>query len=413
MEKRRVVVTGLGAITPLANNVEETWLGLCEGKSGISRVESFDTTDIASKIAGQIRNFNILDYISKKEARRMDPYVHYALAASIQAMQDSKLNPKYPEKLGIITGTGIGGMQTFEKQTEVFLKQGPRKISPFFIPMMISNMGAGQLAIYFKAKGVNFNVVSACASSANAIGEAYRAIKFGAVDAVIACGTEAAITPLTLAGFSIMKALSKRNDSPETASRPFDKERDGFVLSEGAATLILEEYESARNRGARIYAELVGYGATSDAFHMTMPPPDAEGGTRAMNNAIKNANISPADIQYLNAHGTSTPLNDKSETKAIKTVFGDYAYKIKINSTKSMLGHSLGATGALESLVTVKSIQEQKIHPTINLTHPDPECDLDYTPGETIPLDIQYAMTNSFGFGGHNAVLIFKKYEEE
>jgi len=413
MEKRRVVVTGLGAITPLANNVEGTWLGLCEGKSGISRVESFDTTDIASKIAGQIRNFNILDYIDKKEARRMDPYVHYALAASIQAMQDSKLNPEHPEKLGIITGTGIGGMQTFEKQTEVFIKRGPRKISPLFIPMMISNMGAGQLAIYFKAKGVNFNVVSACASSANAIGEAYRAIKFGAVDAVIACGTEAAITPLTLAGFSIMKALSTRNDSPETASRPFDKERDGFVLSEGAATLILEEYESARNRGARIYAELVGYGATSDAFHMTMPPPDAEGGARAMNNAIKNANISPTDIQYLNAHGTSTPLNDKSETKAIKTVFGDYAYKIKINSTKSMLGHSLGAAGALESLVAVKSIQEQKIHPTINLTHPDPECDLDYTPGETIPLEIQYAMTNSFGFGGHNAVLIFKKYEEE
>jgi 3-oxoacyl-[acyl-carrier-protein] synthase II len=413
MQTRRVVVTGLGAITPLANNVEETWQKLCEGKSGISKVESFDTTDISSKIAGQIKNFNILDFIDKKTARRMDPYVHYALASSIQAMKDSKLKPEHPEKLGIITGTGIGGMQTFEKQTEIFLKQGPKRVSPFFIPMMISNMGAGQLAIYFNAKGVNFNVVSACASSANAIGEAYRAIKFGAVDAVIACGTEAAITPLTLAGFSIMKALSTRNDSPETASRPFDKERDGFVLSEGAATLILEEYETACKRGAKIYAELVGYGATSDAFHMTMPPDDAEGGAHAMNNAIKDAKISSNDIQYINAHGTSTPLNDKSETKAIKAVFGKYAYQIKINSTKSMLGHGLGAAGALEALVSVKSIQEQKIHPTINLTNPDPECDLDYTPEGPVSLNIQYAMTNSFGFGGHNAVLIFKKYEEK
>jgi 3-oxoacyl-[acyl-carrier-protein] synthase II len=412
MKVRRVVVTGLGTVNPLGNSVEDTWKNLCRGKSGINAVE-FDTEGIASKIAGQVKDFDVLEYLDKKEAHRMDRYCHYAMVSSIQAMKDANLDSIPPEKLGVITGTGIGGMRTFEQQTEIFIKRGPRKISPFFIPMMISNIAAGRLAIHFNARGVNFNVVSACASSANAIGEAYRAIKFGAVDAVIVAGAEAAVTPLTLAGFSIMKALSTRNDFPKTASRPFDLERDGFVLAEGGGTLILEEYEHAINRGAKIYAEMVGYGATSDAYHITMPLPDGDGGAQAMENAIKDAGISYKDIQYINAHGTSTPLNDKCETAAVKTIFGDYAHELKINSSKSMIGHTLGAAGAIEALILVKSIEKQKIHPTINLTTPDPECDLDYNTEGTISLPIEYGMSNSFGFGGHNAVLIFKRYESE
>jgi len=408
MKPKRVVVTGLGTINPLGNSVEETWKNLCQGKSGISRVEGLDTA-IASKIAGQVKNFDVLEYLDRKEARKMDQYCHYALVSAIQAMEDADLGSIEHKKLGVITGTGIGGMQTFEHQTAVFLKRGPRKVSPFFIPMMISNIAAGRIAIHFNAKGINFNITSACASSANAIGEAYRAIKFGAADVVIACGAEAAVTPFTLAGFSAMRALSVRNDSPETASRPFDLERDGFVLSEGAGTIILEEYDHAKKRGAKIYAEMVGYGATSDAFHITMPAPNGDGGAQAMRNALQDANIQPQDIQYINAHGTSTPLNDKCETLAIKTVFGEHAYKLKINSSKSMIGHTLGAAGAVEALILVKSIQEQKIHPTINLFTPDPECDLDYNPKKTIDLQIGYGMTNSFGFGGHNAVLIFKR----
>ncbi|MCD6102230.1 MAG: beta-ketoacyl-ACP synthase II [Candidatus Cloacimonetes bacterium] len=408
MKPKRVVVTGLGTINPLGNSVEETWKNLCQGKSGISRVEGLDTA-IASKIAGQVKNFDVLEYLDRKEARKMDQYCHYALVSAIQAMEDADLGSIEHKKLGVITGTGIGGMQTFEHQTAVFLKRGPRKVSPFFIPMMISNIAAGRIAIHFNAKGINFNITSACASSANAIGEAYRAIKFGAADVVIACGAEAAVTPFTLAGFSAMRALSVRNDSPETASRPFDLERDGFVLSEGAGTIILEEYDHAKKRGAKIYAEMVGYGATSDAFHITMPAPNGDGGAQAMRNALQDANIQPQDIQYINAHGTSTPLNDKCETLAIKTVFGEHAYKLKINSSKSMIGHTLGAAGAVEALILVKSIQEQKIHPTINLFTPDPECDLDYNPKKTIDLQIEYGMTNSFGFGGHNAVLIFKR----
>ncbi|MBC8527473.1 MAG: beta-ketoacyl-ACP synthase II [Candidatus Cloacimonetes bacterium] len=411
MQPKRVVITGLGTINPLGHSVEETWNNLCLGKSGISRVETFDTENIASKIAGQVGNYNVMDYLDAKEARRMDQYCRYAMISSILAMKDSNLDSNHPEKLGVITGTGIGGMQTFEQQTEVFIKKGPRRISPLFIPMMISNIAAGRIAIHFNARGVNFNITSACTSSANAIGEAYRAIKFGAVDAVIACGAEAAVTPLTLAGFSIMRALSTRNDSPETASRPFDLERDGFVLAEGSATLILEEFEHAKKRGAKIYAEMVGYGATCDAFHITMPAPGGEGGAQSMRNALLDAKIQPEDIQYINAHGTSTPLNDKAETDAIKNVFGDYSYKLKINSSKSMLGHTLGAAGAVEALILVKSIQEQKIHQTINLNTPDPDCDLDYNSNGTIPLEIEYGLSNSFGFGGHNATIIFKKYE--
>ncbi|MEA3475454.1 MAG: beta-ketoacyl-ACP synthase II [Candidatus Cloacimonadota bacterium] len=407
MKPKKVVVTGLGTINPLGNSVEETWKNLCLGKSGISRVEGLDT-EIASKIAGQVKNFDVFEYLDRKEARKMDQYCHYALVSAIQAMKDADLDSIQHMKLGVITGTGIGGMQTFEHQTAVFLQKGPRKVSPFFIPKMISNIAAGRIAIHFNARGINFNITSACASSANAIGEAYRAIKFGAADVVIACGSEAAVTPFTLAGFSAMRALSVRNDSPETASRPFDLERDGFVLSEGGGTIILEEYDHAKKRGAKIYAEMVGYGATSDAFHITMPAPNGAGGAQAMRNALQDANIQPQDIQYINAHGTSTPLNDKCETAAVKTVFGEHAYKLKINSSKSMMGHTLGGAGAIEAMILIKSIQEQKIHPTINLFTPDPECDLDYNPKKTIDLQIEYGMSNSFGFGGHNAVLIFK-----
>ena len=411
MELKRVVVTGLGTINPLGHSVEETWKNLCDKKSGISKIETFDP-QIASQIAGQVTDFNSDDYFPRKEARKMDMYCQYALVSAIRAMEDANLKKFDENKLGVITGTGIGGMETFEDQLTKFIAKGPRRVSPFFIPMMISNIAAGRIAIQFKAKGINFNVTSACTSSANAIGEAFRAIKFGTADAVIACGAEASVTPFTMAGFSVMRALSTRNDSPTTASRPFDKNRDGFVLSEGAATLILEELEHAQKRGAHIYAEIVGYGATCDAYHITMPSPNGEGGAQAMKNAIASAKIQPEDIQYVNAHGTSTPLNDKSETSAIKIAFGKYAYKLKVNSSKSMLGHLLGAAGAIESMIVVKSICEQKIHPSINITTPDPECDLDYNPDRAIDLEIKHAITNSFGFGGHNASLIFKKYEK-
>jgi len=413
MKLKRVVVTGLGTINPLGLNVEDTWRNLCEGKSGIALATNIDLEDVPSKIAGQVNNFDPLDYIEPKEAKRMDRYCHFSIASATQAMENSGLEEKInPDKLGVITGTGIGGIRTFEQQMEIFLKRGPRRISPFFIPMMISNIAAGRIAIKYNARCINFNVTSACASSANAIGESYRAIKYGAAEAVIAVGSEAAVTRFTLSGFSVMRALSTRNDSPETASRPFDKNRDGFVLAEGAAALILEEYEHAKTRGATIYGEMIGYGATCDAFHITMPAPSGKGGAHSMQNAIDDAGIFPEDVQYINAHGTSTPLNDKSETQAIKTVFGDYAYELKINSSKSMLGHGLGASGALESIIVIKSIQDQKIHPTINLTTPDPECDLDYNPKGTIPLKIEHAISNSFGFGGHNATLAFKRYDE-
>lgn len=410
MESKRVVITGLGTINPLGDSVEETWKNLCEKKSGIKKIEGFDP-EIPSRIAGQVVGFNSGDYFHRKEARKMDLYCQYALASAIKAMADADLKKIDPHKLGVITGTGIGGMQTYETQLQKFISKGPRRISPFFIPMMISNIAAGRIGIQFNAKGINFNVTSACSSSANAIGEAFRAIKFGAADAVIACGAEASVTPFTLSGFSVMRALSTRNDSPETASRPFDKNRDGFVLSEGAATLILEGLEHAKNRGAHIYAEIAGYGATCDAFHITMPSPNGEGGAQAMKNALISAKIQPEEVQYINAHGTSTPLNDKSETSAVKIAFGDHAYKLKVNSSKSMLGHMLGAAGAIESLIVIKSINEQKIHPSVNITTPDPDCDLDYNPDATIDLEIEHAITNSFGFGGHNASLVFKKYE--
>jgi len=411
MKEKRVVVTGLGTINPLAHSADETWQKLCQGNSGIKKITSFDTEDLASKIAGQVTNFNHKEYFGRKESRKMDMFTKYALYATQHAIEDAQLKNFDEDNMGVITGTGIGGMVTYENQHKRFLERGARRVSPYFIPKMVSNMAAGQIAIRFNARAINFNVTSACASSANAIGESYRAIKYGEADVMIAAGTEASVTAFTVAGFSIMRALSTRNDEPEKASRPFDKNRDGFVLSEGAATLIMENLEHAKTRGAKIYAEVVGYGATCDAYHITMPAQKGKGGARAMSNAIESAGIKPEQVQYVNAHGTSTPLNDKSETDAIKLTFGDHAYDLKINSSKSMLGHSLGAAGALESMIVVQSIKNGKIHPTINLTTPDPECDLDYNPQKTIDLDIKYALTNSFGFGGHNATIAFKKYE--
>lgn len=411
MEEKRVVVTGIGTINPLAHSAKETWEKLCEGKSGIKKITSFDTEDLSVKIAGQVTNFVPTEYFNKKEARKMDTYAQYCLVSAQKAMHDAELKNYDENSIGVITGTGIGGMETYEEQLERYMKRGARRVSPYFIPKMISNIAAGQIAIRFNARAINFNVTSACTSSANAIGESYRAIKYGEADAMIAAGSEASVTAFTIAGFSNMRALSTRNDEPTTASRPFDKERDGFVLSEGAATLILENLKHAKARGAKIYAEVVGYGATCDAFHVTMPAKNGEGGAKAMLNAMDSAKIQPEDVQYINAHGTSTPLNDKSETLAIKTAFGDAAYNLKINSSKSMLGHTLGAAGALESMIVVQSIKNGKIHPTTNLTNPDPECDLDYNPEKAIDLDINYALTNSFGFGGHNATIAFKKYE--
>lgn len=413
MTNRRVVITGLGLITPLGNDVESSWENLCLGKSGISRVEDFDTSDLNSKIAGQIKNFDVLDYLDKKEARKLDRYVHLAVAATEQAIKQSQLNLNNIDcsRVGVITGSGIGGIETFEKQCLIHHKYGARRVSPFFIPMMISNIGAGQLAIRYSAKGKNFNIVSACASGTHAIGEAFNSIRSGEVDIILAGGSEAAITKFAFAGFCAMKALSTRNDEPERASRPFDKGRDGFIMSEGAGFMIIENYETAKKRDAHILAEIVGYGASADAFHITAPAEGGEGAALAMTQALKHANIKPEYIDYINAHGTSTPLNDKFETIAIKTVFGEHSKKLKISSTKSMLGHGLGSAGAIEAIVLVKTLQTGIIPPTINYENPDPECDLDYTPNVKFEKECKYVMSNSFGFGGHNGVIVMKKYE--
>ncbi len=414
MINRRVVITGMGLITPLGNDVETTWRNLQLGKSGISRVEGFDTSDLSSKIAGQIKDFNVQDYVDKKEAKRMDRYVHYAFAAAEQAIKQSELDVHKIDssRFGIITGSGIGGIETFEKQCLIHNKYGVRRVSPFFVPMMISNIGAGQLAIFYSAKGKNFNIVSACASGTNAIGEAFHTIRSGEADIILAGGSEAAITKLAFAGFCAMRALSTRNDEPERASRPFDKERDGFVMAEGSGFIVLEDYESAKKRDAHILAEIVGYGASADAYHITAPAEDGQGAALAMKQALQDANIKPEDIDYINAHGTSTPLNDKFETVAIKKVFGGHSKRIKISSTKSMIGHGLGAAGAIEAVALIKTLQTGIIHPTINYENPDPECDLDYTPNVKIEKECRYGMNNSFGFGGHNGVIVMKKYED-
>ena len=411
---RRVVVTGLGAITPIGNNVDAFWEGIKSGKCGIDKVTLFDASDMKTQIAGEVKDFDPSEYIDKKEARRMDRYAQFALAAASEAVKDSGLDMEKEDawKVGVVTGSGIGGISTLEEQHKTLLEKGAGRVSPFFIPMMIANMGAAQIAIKFGAKGVNENIVTACASSTNAIGDALRHIQHGHNDIIIAGGAEAAVSPLAFSGFCSMKAMSKRNDDPKTASRPFDAERDGFVLSEGAGFVVLEELEHAKKRGAHIYCELAGYGATDDAYHITSPVPGGEGGAMAMKLAIEDASLTPEDITYINAHGTSTLYNDKFETEAIKKVFGEAAKTVAVSSTKSMTGHLLGAAGGVEAIICAKAISENYIPATINYQTPDPDCDLDIVPNVGRKAEVKAAISNSLGFGGHNATILLKKYED-
>ena len=410
--KRRVVVTGLGALTPLGNSVGESWEGAIAGKSGIGPITKFDSTPFKSRIAGEIKNFDPMQFVDKQEVRRYDDFILYAIAASEMAMTDAKLtiSPEISSRTGVIIGSGIGGVATMESEIKVLFNSGPRKISPFAIPAILANLASGHVSIRFGAKGPINCAVTACAAGTSAIGDAYKTIAYGDADIMITGGAEAAITPLGVGGFSAMRALSTRNDEPQKASRPFDKGRDGFVIGEGCGIVILEELSFAQKRGAHIYAELAGYGCTSDAFHMAGPPPGHEGAARSMQVALKDASLNPADIDYINAHGTSTPLNDLYETQAIKTLFGEHAKKLMVSSTKSMTGHMLGATGGVEAIFAIKALQEGIIPPTINLDNPDAECDLDYVPNVARQKKINTAMSNTFGFGGVNAVLVFKKY---
>lgn len=408
---KRVVITGLGPVTPIGIGKEEYWDSLIAGKSGVSYITRFDTENFPTKIAAEIKNFTPEDYIDKRELRRMDRFTQYALVATFLALKDGKisLENEDKERIGVVLGSGIGGMETLEMEHLKLLEKGPRRVSPVFIPMMISNMASGQISIYYGLKGPSMVITTACASGTHAIGEAFRMIQRGICDLIITGGSEAAITPIALAGFSSMKALSTRNEEPSKASRPFDKGRDGFVMGEGAGILILEELEHAIKRGARIYAELVGYGATSDAYHMTAPDPLADGAKRAMELALKDGNVDYHQVDYINAHGTSTHYNDKLETLAIKELFKEHAYKLNISSTKSMTGHLLGAAGGIEAIATTLAISEGKIPPTINYEIPDEECDLNYTPNKFVEKEIAYAMSNSLGFGGHNATILLKK----
>ncbi len=408
---RRVVITGMGAITPLGNNVDTFWESLCDGTSGVDNIKRFDITDYACKIAAELKDFDPLNYMDKKEARRMDRFTQYAMAATRLAIDDAGLNIDIidNDRFGVVLGTGIGGIETFEAQAETLLHKGPGRVSPFCIPMIISNMAAGQISIAFNAKGPNTAIVTACAASTNAIGEAYKYIKYGDADVIITGGAEAPITPIGIASFGAMRAVSLRNDDPKGASRPFDINRDGFVMGEGSGILILESYEHAVKRNANILAEIKGYGLTSDAYHITSPAPNGEGAARAIQRALESAGMSPQEIDYINAHGTATQYNDKFETAAIKTIFGEHASNVPISSTKSMTGHLLGAAGAIEAIACVKSIQENFIHPTINLTTPDPECDLDYVPNTGRKAKIDNVLSNSFGFGGHNACIVISR----
>lgn len=410
---KRVVITGLGPVTPIGIGKEEYWDSLIAGKSGVGYITRFDTENFPTKIAAEIKNFTPEDYIDKRELRRMDRFTQYALVATSLALKDGKisLENEDKERIGVVLGSGIGGMETLEAEHLKLLEKGPRRVSPVFIPMMISNMASGQISIYYGLKGPSMVITTACASGTHAIGEAFRMIQRGICDLIITGGSEAAITPIALAGFSSMKALSTRNEEPSKASRPFDKDRDGFVMGEGAGILILEELEHAIKRGARIYAELVGYGATSDAYHMTAPDPLADGAKRAMELALKDGNVDYHQVDYINAHGTSTHYNDKLETLAIKELFKEHAYKLNISSTKSMTGHLLGAAGGIEAIATTLAISEGKIPPTINYEIPDEECDLNYTPNKFVEKEIAYAMSNSLGFGGHNATILLKKWE--
>jgi 3-oxoacyl-[acyl-carrier-protein] synthase II len=411
---RRVVVTGLGAVTPIGNNTAEFWQAIKDGVCGIDKVTHFDASEFKTQIAGEVKNFDATEFIEKKEARKMDRYTQLAVVAASEAVKNSGLDMEKedPWRVGVITGSGIGGITTLEEQHKTLLDRGPGRVSPFFIPMMIGNMGAAQIAIKFGTKGINENIVTACASSTNAIGDAYRHIQYGSNDVIIAGGAEAAVSPLAFAGFCSMKAMSTRNDDPKTASRPFDAERDGFILSEGAGFIVLEELEHAKARGAEIICEMVGYGATDDAYHITSPVPGGEGGAKAMELAVKDAGIDASQMSYINAHGTSTKYNDHFETQAIKSVFGEDAYKIAVSSTKSMTGHLLGAAGGVEAIICSLAIKDGYIPATINYKNPDPDCDLDIVPNEGRNQDVQYAMSNSLGFGGHNASIVFKKYTD-
>ena len=406
------MITGVGLVIPSGIGVKTAWKNVCEGKSGIGPLTRFDTNGFETKIAAEIKGFNPERYIEKKEIKKMDLFIQYAMGAAHEAIEDSRLQitPENADRIGVIVGTGLGGLPTLEKYHQILLERGPSRISPFFIPMLIANLAAGHIAIRFGAKGPNTCLVTACATGAHCIGDAYRAILYGDADAIIAGGTEANITPLTIGGFNAMKALSTRNEEPEKASRPFEKNRDGFVVAEGAGIVILEELEFARKRGARIYGEIVGYGYTGDAYHITAPSPDGDGAARCMRMAIKDAGLQPEEIEYINAHGTSTPLNDRTETIAIKTVFGENAKRIPISATKSMTGHLLGAAGSTEAIFTLLAICEGILPPTINYEEPDPECDLDFVPNVARRQPVKVGMSNAFGFGGTNATLIIRSF---
>ncbi|WLV25544.1 beta-ketoacyl-ACP synthase II [Aciduricibacillus chroicocephali] len=412
MEKNRVVITGIGAITPLGNDAKTLWNNLQEGKSGIDYVTRINREDFPVSAAAEVKDFDPTLYMDKKDAKRMDLFTQYAVAAAKMAVEDAKLviDDSNADRIGVWIGSGIGGMQTLETQHQNFMEKGYRRVSPFFVPMMIPDMAAGQVSIQLGAKGINSCSVTACASGANSIGDAFKAIQRGDVDCMIAGGTEAPLTNMAFAGFSTAKALTF-NENPSKASRPFDLNRDGFVMGEGAGILVLEKLDDALKRGAHIYAEIIGYGATGDAYHITAPAEGGEGAARAMNQALSDGGISPEQVDYINAHGTSTNLNDKYETMAIKTVFGDYAYKLAVSSTKSMTGHLLGAAGGIEAVISAKAIEDGIIPPTINYDTPDPECDLDYVPNEARKQKLDVVLSNSLGFGGHNVSLLFKKYE--
>jgi 3-oxoacyl-[acyl-carrier-protein] synthase II len=408
---RRVVVTGVGVVSALGTGVEKNWAALMAGRSGIDRITRFDASEFPTQIAGEVKDFNAEDFIEKKEIKKMDLFIQYALAAADLAMKDSgfEVTDENAERVGVLVGAGLGGLPAIERYHEAMLEGGYKKISPFFIPMLIINLAPGQISIKFGAKGPNISSVSACATGTHSIGDAYHMIARGDADAMIAGGCEATITPLGIGGFNVMKALSTRNDDPQGASRPFDKGRDGFIMSEGAGIVILEEYEAAKKRGARIYAEVAGYGLTGDAYHLTAPAPEGEGAARCMKMALKNGGIAPEEVDYINAHGTSTPFNDYFETLAIKSALGDHARKVMISSTKSMTGHALGAAGGIEAVFSLLAMDRGAVPPTINYQEADPGCDLDYVPNEARQATVKVAMSNSLGFGGTNATLIFKK----
>jgi len=407
------VVTGIGLVSPLGVGIEENWSAIMSGQSGIGPITRFDSTPFVTKIAGEVKNFRAEDYIPKKELRKMDPFLQFALGAAHLAMVDAglKIEPEIAHRAGVVMGCGLGGLLTIEESHKLVIEQGPRKVSPFFIPMIISNMAPGLISIYHGAKGPNFSTQTACAAGTHAIGQAYHLIRDTFADIMICGGVESTVTTLAVAGFNAMRALSTRNDEPQRASRPFDSERDGFILAEGSGILILEEMELALARGARIYAEVIGFGASGDAYHMAAPAPEGEGAVRCMRAAIKDAGINPEDVQYINAHGTSTDLNDKYETQAIKTVFGDHAYKLGVSSTKSITGHLLGAAGGVEGAYTSLAIHNQIMPGTMNYEFPDPDCDLDYVPNSPRSARIDIALSNSFGFGGTNGTLVFRKWE--